>query len=155
MERRISVSRRAAWLRLLATALLLSSSLPVFSADRVVLIASVRNPVITLNSLQVQKLFLGLTVSVGGIDLRPLRNESDDVMRQIFYQNIISMAESTYERRMLALPLQQGRTAPPVYRSKQALLSAVAADSAVVSFAWAGDIASDPRFKIIGVLGQE
>jgi hypothetical protein len=155
MERCVSVIKRAAWPRLLAIALLLSSSLPAFGADHVVLIANVRNPVNELNSLQVQKLFLGLTVTVAGNDLRPLRNESDDIMRQIFYQNIISMAESTYERRMLALTMQQGRTAPPVYRSKQALLSAVAADSAAVSFAWAGDIAADPRFKIIGVLGQE
>jgi hypothetical protein len=154
MERRITVSWRSTWLGLVAIALL-ARSLSAFAADHVVLIANVQNPVSTLNSLQVQKLFLGLTVTAGGNDLRPLRNESDDVMRQIFFQNIISMAESAYERRLLALTLQQGRTAPPVYHSTQALLSAVAADPAAVSFAWAGDIAADPRFKIIRVLGQE
>jgi hypothetical protein len=65
------------------------------------------------------------------------------------------MSESTYERRLLALTLQQGRTAPPIYKSARELLSAVAADPAAISFAWAADVANDPRIKVLRVLGQE
>jgi hypothetical protein len=141
--------------RLLGVVLFLLGSTAAVAADRVVLIANVNNPVSVLNTLEVQKLFLGLTLPAGRSTQHPLRNESDELLRQIFYQNIISMSESTYERRLLALTLQQGRTAPPIYKSARELLSAVAADPAAISFAWAADVANDPRIKVLRVLGQE
>ncbi len=125
------------------------------AADRVVLIANSGNSVSELNSLEVQKLFLGLTVYAGGSALHPLRNESDQLLREIFYQDIISMSELTYERRLLALTLQQGRTAPPIYKSSRQLVSAVASDPAAISFAWATEVANDPRIKVLRVVGQE
>jgi hypothetical protein len=141
--------------RLLGVVLFLLGTTAAVAVDRVVLIANVDNPVSVLNTLEVQKLFLGLTLPAGRSTQHPLRNESDEILRQIFYQNIISMSESTYERRLLALTLQQGRTAPPVYKSARELLSAVAADPAAISFAWAADVANDPRIKVLRVLGQE
>jgi hypothetical protein len=141
--------------RLLGVVLFLLGTTAAVAADRVVLIANVNNPVSVLNTLEVQKLFLGLTLPAGRSTQHPLRNESDEILRQIFYQNIISMSESTYERRLLALTLQQGRTAPPIYKSSRELLSAVAADPAAISFAWAADVANDPRIKVLRVLGQE
>jgi ABC-type phosphate transport system substrate-binding protein len=141
--------------RLLAAVLFLLGTTAAIAVDRVVLIANVDNPVSVLNTLEVQKLFLGLTLPAGRSTQHPLRNESDEILRQIFYQNIISMSESTYERRLLALTLQQGRTAPPIYKSSRELLSAVAADPAAISFAWAADVANDPRIKVLRVLGQE
>ena len=91
----------------------------------------------------------------GGSALHPLRNESDQLLREIFYQDIISMSELTYERRLLALTLQQGRTAPPIYKSSRQLVSAVASDPAAISFAWATEVANDPRIKVLRVVGQE
>jgi hypothetical protein len=157
VERGGSVIIRATRLRrrLLGVVLFLLGTTAAVAVDRVVLIANVNNPVSELNTLEVQKLFLGLTVSAGRNTQHPLRNESDELLRQIFYQNIISMSESTYERRLLALTLQQGRTAPPIYRSAGQLLSAVATDPAAISFAWAADVANDPRIKVLRVLGQE
>jgi hypothetical protein len=151
------VTTRATQLRrrLLGVVLFLLGTTAAVAADRVVLIANVNNPVSVLNTLEVQKLFLGLTLPAGRSTQHPLRNESDEILRQIFYQNIISMSESTYERRLLALTLQQGRTAPPIYKSARELLSAVAADPAAISFAWAADVANDPRIKVLRVLGQE
>ena len=151
MTTRASQSRR----RLLGALLFLLGATATIAADRVVLIANVNNPVSELNTLEVQKLFLGLTVYAGGNAQHPIRNESDELLRQIFYQNVISMSESNYQRRLLALTLQQGRTAPPVYRNSKQLVSAVAADSTAISFAWAAEVANDPRIKILRVLGQE
>ncbi|MBS0387107.1 MAG: hypothetical protein JSR15_01405 [Proteobacteria bacterium] len=135
--------------------LLLYGARPAAAADHLVLIASVNAPVSSLNSLEIQKLFLGLTVVTNGIDLHPLRNESDEAMRQLFYQDVVSMSEPVYERRLLALTLQQGRTAPPVYRDTRALLNALAADPHAVSYAWASDIARDGRVRILKLLGRE
>lgn len=157
MERSASVSRRAAYwrLRLLGVVLLLLGPAITLAADRVVLIANANNPISELNTLEVQKLFLGLTVYAGGNIQHPLRNESDELLRQIFYQDIISMSERTYERRLLALTLQQGRTAPPIYKSARVLVAAVAADLNAISFAWAAEVANNPRVKVLRVVGEE
>jgi len=79
MERRIAVMARRSfrWLAVLLGALLLYGARPAMAADRLVLIASINAPVSSLNSLEIQKLFLGLTVVINGLDVHPLRNESD------------------------------------------------------------------------------
>lgn len=157
MERRIAVMVRRSfrWLAALVGVLLLYGARPAMAADRLVLIASVNAPLSSLNSLEIQKLFLGLTVVTNGLDVHPLRNESDEAMRQLFYQDVVSMSEPTYERRLLALTLQQGRTAPPVYRDSRSLLNAIAADPHAISYAWASEVARDARIRILKFLGSE
>jgi hypothetical protein len=157
VERRIAVMipRSIRRLGLLAGVLLLHFAQPACAADRLVLIASASGTVSSLNSLEIQKLFLGLTVVANGGDLHPLRNDSDGSMRELFYQDIISMSEATYERRLLSLTLQQGRTTPPIYRDSRALFNAVAADPHAVSYAWAADARRDARIRILKVLGSE
>lgn len=157
MERGIAVMFRATR-RLVAhigALTLMFCSLSAAAADRLVLVVSAKSPVTELNSPEIQKLFLGLTVIVNGDVLRPLRNESEEFIRQIFFQSIISMSESAYERRVLALTLQQGRTAPPLFRNTKMLLDAVAADPTAVSYAWAADVAKDHRIKSLRVLWHE
>ena len=157
MERRIAVRASASIRRLglLVGVLWLHLVQPAYAADRLVLIASTSGSVSSLNSLEIQKLFLGLTVVANGGDLHPLRNESDEGMRELFYQDIISMSEPTYERRLLALTLQQGRTTPPIYRNSRGLFNAVAADPHAISYAWAAEARRDPRIRILKVLGNE
>jgi hypothetical protein len=157
MERGVAVMSRATR-RLsahIAVLMLMCCSPSAVAADRLVLIVSANSSVAALNSPEIQKLFLGLTVMTNGDVLRPLRNESEEFIRQIFFQSIVSMSESAYERRVLALTLQQGRTAPPLYRNTKMLLDAVATDPAAVSYAWAADVAKDPRIKTLRVLWHE
>ena len=157
MERGVAVMPRPTrrWLAHVGVLMLMCCGPSAIAADRLVLIVSAKSPVTALNSPEIQKLFLGLTVITNDDVLRPLRNESEEIIRQIFFQSIVSMSESAYERRVLALTLQQGRTAPPLYRNTKMLLDAVAADPAAVSYAWAADVAKDPRIKALRVLWHE
>lgn len=132
--------------------LALSLAVPAVAEDRLVLVVSADSRITSLSSVDVHKLFLGLTVVVEGQRLHPLRNDSDELMRRIFFQNIVSMSESVYDRRMLALTLQQGRAAPPVLHTTKEVLDALAADPDAVSFAWAADAERDPRVKVLRVL---
>ena len=63
-----------------------------------------------LDSLQVRKLFLGLTVTQNGNRLWPVLNETDARVKEIFLQNIVSMSDITYDRSLLRLTLIQGQT---------------------------------------------
>jgi hypothetical protein len=132
-------------------ALLLSAPTPVFAAEELVLIVSARSNVDQLDSPLVRRLFLGLTVTQHGNRLRPVLNEADPEIKELFLQNIVSMSDSTYDRYVLRLALAQGRTQPTVYRNNAELINAVAADPAVVGYVWARDVAHDPRVRILRV----
>ena len=120
-----------------------------------VLIVSAESKVEQLDSLEVRKLFLGMTVTHNGDRLRPLLNEADPRIKDIFLQNIVSMTDMTYDRRILLLALQGGRSLPTVHTNTTTLINSVAADPTAVSFAWAKDVQRDKRIKVLRVLWHD
>ncbi len=149
MERGNSVSKIAAAAVLVA---LLAASGTASAADQLVLIVSADSKVEQLDSLEVRKLFLGLTVIHNGDRLRPVLDEADPRVKEIFLQNIVSMSDSTYDRSVLRLALIQGQIKPIAYKDIDLLIKAVIADPTAVSYTWAKDVAHDPRIKILRVL---
>lgn len=141
--------------RLIVLLLCLGAATTAFADETVVLIVSADSKVAQLDSLEVRKLFLGMTVTHDGERLRPLVNESDPEMKDIFLQNIVSMTDMTYDRRLLRLALQSGRSLPDVYTDTAALLNAVAADPHAISFARAREVQHDRRIKILRVLWHD
>jgi hypothetical protein len=97
-------------------------------------------------------LFLGLTVTHDGDRLRPVLDEADPRIKEIFLQNIVSMSDTTYDRSVLRLALIQGQIKPIAYKDMALLIKAVESDPTAVSYAWAKDVAHDPRIKILRVL---
>src|ERR1700692_286261 len=154
MERGRSVNKiAAAWL---LAALVSAAVTTSASADEtLVLIVSADSKVDQLDSLEVRKLFLGMTVTHNGESLRPLLNEAEPRLKDVFLQNIVSMTDTTYDRRLLRLALQGGRSLPAVYADKGVLINAVATDSTAVSFAWAKDVQHDKRIRILRVLWHD
>jgi hypothetical protein len=136
-------------------ALLLGAASPVLAAQKLVLIVSAGSSIDQLDSTLVRRLFLGLTVTQGGIRLRPLLNESDAQINELFLQNIVSMADSTYDRYVLRLSLKQGRTQPVVYKSESELIAAVAADPSAVGYVWGKDIDHDPRVRVLRIVWHD
>jgi len=135
--------------------LLLGAAMPALAGEELVLIVGTRSDVDQLESPLVRKLFLGLTVTHGGIRLRPVLNEADPKIKELFLQNIVSMSDSTYDRYVLRLALLQGRTQPTVYRSNAELINAVAADPTAIGYVWARDVAHDTRIKILRVVWHD
>jgi hypothetical protein len=154
MERRRSVKNIAAtWL--LALLFSVAATLPASADETLVLIVNADSKVEQLDSLEVRKLFLGMTVTHNGDRLRPLLNESDSRLKDVFLQNIVSMTDMTYDRRILRLALQGGRSLPAIYADRVTLINSVAADPTAVSFAWAKDVQHDKRIRILRVLWHD
>jgi hypothetical protein len=135
--------------------LLLGAATRAFAAEEVVLIVSARSSIEQLDSPLVRRLFLGLTVTQHGSRLRPVLNEADAQIKELFLQNIVSMSDSTYDRYLLRLSLQQGRTQPTVYKSESELIDAVAAEPATVGYAWMRDVAHNPRVRVLRVVWHD
>ena len=154
MERGRSVKKIAVtWL--LAALVSAAVTTPASADETLVLIVSADSKVDQLDSLEVRKLFLGMTVTHNGDRLRPLLNEAEPRLKDVFLQNIVSMTDTTYDRRLLRLALQGGRSLPAVYADKGVLINAVATDSTAVSFAWAKDVQHDKRIRILRVLWHD
>lgn len=153
MERRTAV--RYAWLIRATLTAVLGGAAFAQGHDTVVLVVGAKSDVTALSSVEVRKLFMGLTVMSGGRALHALRNDSDPRLDQIFLQNIVSMSDATYERQVLGLALRQGREPPPTVHSEKALLRVLAYDPAAVSFAWGADVAGNADVKVIRVLWHE
>ncbi len=132
-----------------------SAVAPAQRHDSVVLIVNAKSEIVYLSSVEVRKLFTGLPVMRGGHQLRALRNESDTLLDQVFLQNIVSMSEPTYERRVRALAKQQGRVPMPAVHSTHDLLQSLAGDTSVVSFAWASEVSAERGVRVLGVLWQD
>jgi hypothetical protein len=144
--------------RIAATAVLLTllaAGTPALADEQLVLIVSAGSRIPQLDSLEVRKLFLGLTVTQNGSRLRPVLNETDARVKEIFLQNIVSMSDITYDRSLLRLTLIQGQRRPTAYGDIVLLLKAVAADPNAVSYAWSKDVARDPRLRILRVLWHD
>ena len=133
----------------------LCAALPALASEELVLIVAADSKIDQLDSSTVRKLFLGLTVQRMGERLHPLLNESDAQLKEIFLQNVVSMSDSTYDRRVLQLALEQGRKQPTVYQSTPQLINTVAADPTAVSYAWRKDIAGDRRIRVLRTLWHD
>jgi len=135
--------------------LALSAATPAFAEDQLLLIVSAKSSIEHLDSPQIRKLFLGLTVTHSGNRLRPLLNEADARMKEIFLQNVVSMSDDTYDRYGLRLSLQQGRAPPTAFKNVAVLMDAVASDISAVSFAWKRDVERDSRIRVLRVLWHD
>jgi hypothetical protein len=153
MEWRDSV--RTAVALLLIALLLLANAASSARPERLVLIVSADSKVEQLDSLEVRKLFLGMTVAHDGVQLRPLLNEADPMVKEVFLQNVVAMTDTAYDRRILRLALQRGSLLPTVYTDTTKLLNDVAMDPTAVSYAWYRNVALDKRIKVLRVLWHD
>ena len=136
-------------------ALLLGAASPALAEEQLALIVSSSSSIDQLDSPLVRRLFLGLTVTQHGSRLRPALNEADPQIKELFLQNIVAMSDSTYDRYVLRLSLLQGRTQPMVYKTTVELINAVASDPTMIGFAWAKDVAHDPRVRILRIVWHD
>jgi hypothetical protein len=129
--------------------LVLGAAAPTFAHQELVLIAGAQSQVGRLDPTLARRLFLGLTVAQNGVRVRPLLNESDPQITELFLRYIVLMSQSTYRRYLLRMMLIQGRTQPTVYNKSSELIDAVAADPTAVGYVWVNDAVHDSRVKIL------
>ena len=135
---------------------LLGAVLPaVARADRVVLIVNAASPVAMLDAIDIKRLFLGIPVERGDVTLHAVLNNSDEQLKAVFLQYVVSMSEPTYQRRLLMLTLEQGRRMPAAFTDNAQLLAVVAASTGAVSYAWESAVLRNPRVRILRELWHE
>ncbi len=153
MERCVSVRFRVAQL-LIITALTLAAHASAEDAA-VVLVTGKDSPIENISSLEMRKIYFGISVSVDGHTIRALRRRDDERLNQIFLQSVIAMSQRSYERRLLSLALRFGTPRPVEIKSRDELLRLLAENPSTIAYMWKSNAEADPRVKIIRVLWQE
>ena len=155
MEHGSAVIRRAPKLAVLLCLLGGVLSASAARADRVVLIVSSTSPVVMLDAVDIKRLFLGIPVERGNVTLHAVLNNSDEQLKMVFLQYVVSMSEPAYQRRLLQLTLEQGRRMPGAYTDNARLLAAVAASTGAVSYAWESAALRNPKVRILRELWRQ
>lgn len=124
-------------------------------ADRVVLIVNAASPVTMLDAIDIKRLFLGIPVERGEVTLHAVLNNSDEQLKAVFLQYVVSMSEPAYQRRLLMLTLEQGRRMPATFTDNAQLLTAVANSTGAVSYAWESAALRNPRVRVLRELWHE
>lgn len=125
------------------------------ASQAVVLVVRANSPVSEMDSVTVRKLFLGLPVLVNGKPLHPLRNHSDPLLDEIFFQQIVAMSQSSYDRQILNGVNRQGWPRPAEYYSEASVVAALTADPNSVSYMWQRDVGHNPGIRVIRVLWSD
>jgi hypothetical protein len=120
----------------------------------VVLVTNDHCSISKLSNLEIRKAYLGVTVSVGGQAIRPLRLAGDPELDQVFFQTIVAMSEKSYERRALSLALKFGTPRPTAHESVEQALATLERTPCGVLFLWAEDARRSNNTKTIRVLWQ-
>lgn len=91
----------------------------------------------------VRKAYLGLPIGKGGETIKPVRNETDERLHEIFLQRVMFMSAAVYERQVLANVFRFGGQQPRRV-SKSAEVVEVLKDSpSAVTFMWSDALPTD------------
>lgn len=123
--------------------------------DSVVLVVGSDSPIEEISLLDIRKIYLGISVRLGGGTVRALRRDDDDQLNRIFMQSVIAMSERSYERRLLSLMLRFGTPRPEEIDSLDEVHRRLSQRPYSIAYMWKREAESDARVKVIRVLWQE
>ena len=153
MERSISVSQRVA--QLLAFVALMLSVTVSLADDAVVLVTHIDSPIDDISLLDIRKAYLGISVTIEGSTVRPLRQSGDEPLNLRFLQAVIAMSQRTYDRRLLSMMIKYGTPRPVDVDTLEDLLEQLADRPHAIGYMWKSDADSSPKVKTIKVLWQD
>ena len=123
------------------------------AAERVVVLVTNEScPLSELSNLEIRKAYLGVSVSVDGFSIRPLRLVADPELNQIFFQAIVAMSEKSFERRALSLAIRFGTPRPEEFTTLDEAFDALRRTTCGVLFLWGQDASTVEGNKTIKVL---
>jgi len=122
---------------------------------RLVLVNSSESVITEISNKEVRKAFMAVPTFVNGVRLRPLLNESDPLVYEVFLQKVISMSKSKYERQVVSRIFRLGGSRPPVFSNVTELLADLRASPEAITYMWSDQFTQADGVKSIGVLWEE
>ena len=123
--------------------------------QQVVLVASAASTLDDLDSLQLRKIYLGFDIKHNGTSIKALRNNTDNLLDDIFLQTVVAMSERAYSRRQLSLTLRQGVPRVAEFSDSEDLFRVLTRNPHSVTYMWRKDAERRQDIKILRVLWEQ
>ena len=130
-----------------ACVLLVTSTAHAFD-ERIAIVTGEKSKIKTISDKNVRRAYLGASVVLDGAEVKPLLNQSDDLVKEVFMQKIMFMSNEAYDRQLLTHAFRGG-SSPQSYHSPAALLDALNHGSASISFMLYETAIKTPGIRII------
>lgn len=141
---------------LLCAIALLSITATAHAVERqMVLVTDAATPLPALSSLELRKLFLGMSLEKQGRQLVAVNNDADALLHEVFLQKVMFMSAHDYERQLLSTMFRTGASRPPAVsdtRQLQDLLRAQPNTVTYVTYMWASDAQALSGVSVVQVL---
>ena len=99
----------------------------------------------------VRFIFMGAPVVKNNLRLRPVLNESDPLLREVFLQKVMFVSWTHYQRRLVEESFRSGWPMPDVATDSTSLVRTLQAQPGTVTYMWESN-AHELGVKIIQVL---
>jgi len=136
---------------LFAVCVLLSMPMARAEEQRIAIVVNAESGIKAISAKQVRRAYLGASIVLNGIEVRPLLNQSDQLAVEVFLQRILFMSAEAYERQLIAHSFQGG-IRPRAYENMTALFTALHNDNAAITFMLYDTAIKTTGIRIIGKL---
>lgn len=129
-----------------------------YAADLdLVLVAARHSSIASMSAEDVRRLYLGVPLVSGDQSVKPLLNDTDPLLREIFMQQILFMSADAYQRQTISRTYRTGAPPPPTYTDMSELIKALKTDPRAVTYMLRSTAITAPDLKIIEQLwhGQD
>jgi hypothetical protein len=136
---------------LLAACALLATLMVHAEEHRIVIVASAGSSIKAISAKEVRRAYLGASIVLDGIEIKPLLNQTDKLAGEVFLQKVLFMSAEAYERQLLARAFRSG-SSPKVFENITDLLAALQNDNSTITFMLYETAINTPGIRIIGNL---
>ena len=134
---------------LFAACVLFAMAMVHADEQRIVIVTSAGSSIKAISAKEVRRAYLGATIVLDSVEIKPLLNRTDKLAGEVFLQKILFMSAEAYERQLLARAFR-GESRPRAYENCTDLLAALQNDNATITFMLYGAAMTTPGIRIIG-----
>lgn len=133
----------------IATCAMLVTPMVHAEEQRISIVASTRSGIKAISAKEVRRAYLGASIVLNGIEVKPLLNQTDKLVGEVFLQKVLFMSAEAYERQLLSRTFR-GASRPKPYENLTDLLAALQGDDATITFMLYETAIKAPDIRIIG-----
>jgi hypothetical protein len=117
--------------------------------QRIAIIACAESGINAVSAKEVRRVYLGASVVLDGVEIKPLLNQTDKLAGEVFLQKILFMSAETFERQLLAQSFRGGSRLK-AYENLTDLVAALQKDKATITFMLYEKAINTPGIRIVG-----
>ena len=112
-------------------------------------VAASSSPVDHMTRQELRRLYLGVPYQSRYGRLKPVLNEADPMLREVFLQKILFMSKNAYQRARANRLVKLREAGPAEFTDTNKLINALRSDPSLVSYLWSSQQPGDGSLKVL------